>query len=92
MISLRTYETERAISDIERQAKDERLGHAVAHLRTSAGIYEYVAKEVIVKWDLAREAAISLGMQCPQPPDLSKEVLIGLSKSVVSPLRCCSYN
>ncbi len=80
VVSLRSYETEPAISEQERKDKDERLGHAVAHLRTAAGIYEYVAKGILAKWDLARENAIASGMQCPHPPELSKEILIGLSK------------
>ena len=79
-VSLGTYETERGLSDAERRAKDDRLGFAVTLLCKAAGVFEFVAKEVMVQWDAARERAIAAGMSCPHPPDLSREVLIGLSK------------
>jgi hypothetical protein len=74
------YETERGISDTERKTKDERLGFAVTLLCKVAGVYEYIAKNVVADWEAAREKAIAAGMSCPYPPDLSREVLIGLSK------------
>jgi len=84
VVSLGTYETERAITDTDRKAKDERLGFAVTLLCKSAGIFEYVAKEVMSSWDTARELAIAAGIPCPRPPDLSREVLIGLSKMALA--------
>lgn len=77
------YEFERGLSDTERKAKDERLGFAVTLLCKVAGVYEYIAKHVVSDWEAAREHAIASGMNCPYPPDLSREVLIGLSKYVV---------
>ncbi|KAH8108008.1 hypothetical protein BXZ70DRAFT_903407 [Cristinia sonorae] len=78
--SLGSYEFERAISDSERKAKDERLGFAVTLLCKSAGVFEHIAKEVIPAWDEARKRLCDAGISSPNPPDLSREVLIGLSK------------
>lgn len=80
VLSLGVYETDRGVSDVERRAKDDKLGFAVTLLCKAAGVYEFVAKEVMVQWDAARERAGAAGMACPHPPDLSREVLIGLSK------------
>ena len=80
VLSLGVYEVDRGLSDVERRAKDEKLGFAVTLLCKAAGVFEFVAKEVMVQWDAARERAIAAGMSCPHPPDLSREVLIGLSK------------
>lgn len=81
--SLGTYETERGISDTERRAKDERLGFAVTLLCKAAGIFEHIAKEVCSDWDAARDLALAAGTSCPHPPDLRREVLIGLNKYVI---------
>ncbi|TBU31710.1 BRO1 domain-containing protein [Dichomitus squalens] len=82
--SLGRYETERAISDNERKAKDERLAFAVTLLCKAAGVYEYVGKECIAEWDRERARVMSLGMSCPRPPDISREVVIGLSKMALA--------
>ncbi|KAI0779486.1 hypothetical protein C8Q74DRAFT_694303 [Fomes fomentarius] len=82
--SLGRYETERAISDAERKAKDERLTFAVNLLCKAAGLYEYIGKECIAEWEKERERVLSLGMSCPRPPDLSREVVIGLSKMALA--------
>lgn len=82
VVSLGQYEFERAISDADRKAKDEQLGFAVTYLCRSAGIFEHIAKEVIPAWDDARRRAAASGLSCPNPPDLSREVLIGLNKYV----------
>ncbi|EKM54651.1 uncharacterized protein PHACADRAFT_175173 [Phanerochaete carnosa HHB-10118-sp] len=84
VLSLGTYETEYGISDADRKAKDERLGFAVTLLCKAAGVFEHIAKEVMGDWDAARERAIAAGISCPHPPDLSREVLIGLSKLALS--------
>ncbi|CAL1706477.1 unnamed protein product [Somion occarium] len=82
--SLGIYETERAISDTDRKAKDERLHFATTLLCKAAGVFEFIAKEVLSQWDSARERALAAGMSCPRPPDLSREVLIGLSKMALA--------
>ncbi|KAH9858455.1 hypothetical protein C2E23DRAFT_798664 [Lenzites betulinus] len=78
--SLGRYETERAISDTERKAKDEKLAFAVTLLCKAAGLYEHIGKELLAEWEKERTRVVSLGMACPRPPDLSREVVIGLSK------------
>ena len=83
--SLGRYETERAISDAERKAKDERLAFAVTLLCKASGLYEFIGKECIAEWDKERARVAALGMSCPRPPDISREVVIGLSKCVQSP-------
>ena len=82
IVSLGTYEIERGVSDNERKAKDERLGFAVTLLCKASGVFEYVAKDVLALWDENRHRVVSTGMSCPRPPDLSREVIIGLSKYV----------
>lgn len=82
MHSLGRYETERAISDTERKAKDEKLAFAVTLLCKAAGLYEHIGKELLAEWEKERTRVVSLGMACPRPPDLSREVVIGLSKWV----------
>ncbi|KAI0823612.1 hypothetical protein BC628DRAFT_1324282 [Trametes gibbosa] len=78
--SLGRYETDRAISDTERKAKDEKLAFAVTLLCKAAGLYEYIGKGCLAEWERERARVISLGMTCLRPPDLSREVVIGLSK------------
>ncbi|KAF7797629.1 hypothetical protein EIP86_008829 [Pleurotus ostreatoroseus] len=84
VVSLGTYETERGLSDADRRAKDDRLGFAVTLLCKTAGVFEYIAKEVLSGWVAARERALAAGLSCPHPPDLSREVLIGLSKMALA--------
>jgi len=78
--SLGIYERERAISDAERRAKDEKLQFAVTLLCKAAGIFEYIAKDCIQEWELERERVVAAGLTCPRPPDLTREVVVGLSK------------
>ncbi|CDO68961.1 hypothetical protein BN946_scf184782.g9 [Trametes cinnabarina] len=82
--SLGRYESERGISDTERKAKDERLTFAVTLLSKAAGVYEYVGKECLAEWERERSRVVSVGMSCPRPPDLSREVVIGLSKMALA--------
>ena len=82
--SLGRYETERAISDTERKAKDERLAFAVNLLCKAAGLYEYIGKHCLADWEKERDRVSALGISCPRPPDLSREVVIGLSKMALA--------
>ena len=82
--SLGRYETERAISDANRKAKDERLAFAVSLLCKAAGIYEFIARQCLAEWEKERERVLSLGLSCPRPPDLSREVIVGLSKMALA--------
>lgn len=78
--SLGSYEKQRAITDADRRVKDERLGFAVTLLCRAAGIFEYVGKDCLGQWEQERDRVVAARLSCPRPPDLSREVVIGLSK------------
>lgn len=61
----------------ELKAKDERLAFAVTLLCKVAGIFEYVGKDTLGRWQRERQ---TISEDCPNPPDLSREVVIALSK------------
>ncbi|KII92563.1 hypothetical protein PLICRDRAFT_134270 [Plicaturopsis crispa FD-325 SS-3] len=73
--SLGIYERERAISDIERKAKDEKLNFAVTLLCRASGMFQHVSETVIPAWDKqgSRDTA-------PRPPEVRKEVNSALAK------------
>jgi hypothetical protein len=72
--SLGSYEHDRAISEIERKAKDEKLNFAVTMLCRASGIFTYMSEKVLLDWDKAGDGASG------RPPDLSKEVNAALAK------------
>lgn len=76
--SLGSYEYDRAISEIERKAKDEKLNFAVTMLCRASGIFTYVSEKVLLDWDKAGEGASG------RPPDLSKEVNVALAKMALA--------
>ncbi|KAI0929922.1 hypothetical protein AcV5_006760 [Taiwanofungus camphoratus] len=82
--SLGEYEKQRATSEIERKAKDERLGFAVTLMCKAAGVFEFIGKECLSEWERERDRATAAGLTCPRPPDLSREVVIGLSKMALA--------
>ncbi|KZT71802.1 hypothetical protein DAEQUDRAFT_723894 [Daedalea quercina L-15889] len=82
--SLGAYERDRAISDAERKAKDEKLQFAVTLLCKAAGVFEYIGTESIQEWERERDRAVAAGLTCPRPPDLTREVVIGLSKMALA--------
>ncbi|GBE80611.1 hypothetical protein BKA93DRAFT_819443 [Sparassis latifolia] len=82
--SLGAYEQDRAMSDTERKVKDERLGFAVTLLCKASGIFEYAGKECLGEWERERDRVLAAGLPCPHPPDLSREVVIGLSKMALA--------
>ncbi len=80
-MALGSYERERGISDIERKAKDEKLGFAVAQFCKASGLFEHIST-----------VALSDAEQTPswkniraRPPELSKEVASALSKCALLP-------
>lgn len=82
VIALGTYERERGISDVERKAKDEKLGFAVTLLCRASGLFEHVSTTVL------SEAEQTPGWHSgrARPPELSKEVSLALSKcALISP-------
>ncbi|EMD37643.1 hypothetical protein CERSUDRAFT_136342 [Gelatoporia subvermispora B] len=82
--SLGSYEKQRSITDAERRVKDERLGFAVTLLCRTAGIFEYIGKDCLALWERERDRVVSSGLNCPRPPDLSREVVMGLSKMALA--------
>ncbi|KAA1475171.1 hypothetical protein DENSPDRAFT_782930, partial [Dentipellis sp. KUC8613] len=75
VLSLGQYEVERGISDVERRAKDERLGFAVSLFCRASGVFAFVADDVLAEGSLP---AWPRGLE--RPPELSKEVASALSK------------
>src|SRR5216684_2794645 len=79
VVALGTYERERGISDVERKAKDEKLGFAVTLFCRASGLFEHVSTTVLSGaeqtpgWQTGRS----------RPPELSKEVSLALSKCAV---------
>ena len=77
VVALGTYERERGISDVERKAKDEKLGFAVTLFCRASGIFEHVGTTVLSGAEQTpglRQTGRS------RPPELSKEVSLALSK------------
>ncbi|KAG2089843.1 BRO1 domain-containing protein [Suillus discolor] len=75
--SLGSYEYDRAISEIERKAKDEKLNFAVTMLCRASGIFTYVSEKVLLDWDKGEGASV-------RPPDLRKEVNAALAKMALA--------
>ena len=75
-MALGEYERERGLSDVERKAKDEKLGFAVTLLCRASGIFEHVGTTTL------ESAEQTPGWQPgrSRPPELSKEVASALSK------------
>jgi hypothetical protein len=72
--SLGNYEYERAISDAERKAKDEKLNFAVTLLCRASGVLTYISDSVLLIWSKDEHKF--------RPPDLSREVTSALAKCV----------
>ena len=72
--SLGSYEYERATSDSERKAKDEKLNFSVTLLCRASGVYTYISDTVLVDWQKYR------GPDKVVPPDLTTEVTTALAK------------
>ncbi|KAH9971147.1 hypothetical protein BGW80DRAFT_1228721 [Lactifluus volemus] len=74
--ALGTYERERGISDVERKAKDEKLGFAVMLLCRASGLFEHVSTTALS----GTEQTPSRKSNRARPPELCKEVASALSK------------
>jgi hypothetical protein len=74
--SLGYYERERAISEQQRKAKDEKLNFAVTLLCRSSGVFSYISETVLLQWEQATAGKSGV----VRPPDLSKEVTTALAK------------
>ncbi|EGN99751.1 hypothetical protein SERLA73DRAFT_88380 [Serpula lacrymans var. lacrymans S7.3] len=80
--SLGNYERERAISDIERKTKDEKLNFAVTLLCRAAGIFSYLSDSVLLDW--SKIEARNTGNVTARPPDMHKEVNAALAKLAIA--------
>ncbi|KAF8198069.1 hypothetical protein BJ912DRAFT_922770 [Pholiota molesta] len=74
--SVGIYEHDRAISDTDRKAKDDRLNVAVDFLCRASGIFTFIANTVIPEWETNRTSPP--GFQ--RPPDVSREINSALAK------------
>ena len=77
--SLGSYERERAISDVERRAKDEKLNFAVTLLCRASGIFRHLSEVVLPEWERHANGSSPLS----RPPDVTIEVTSALSKWVI---------
>lgn len=80
--SLGTYERERAISDKERQDKDEELNTAVQFYFKASSMFKYIGDEVLSTWEKELCEGSSTASTTPyvKPVDLTRELLFSLSK------------
>ncbi|KAF8971099.1 BRO1-like domain-containing protein [Flammula alnicola] len=74
--SVGIYEHDRAISDADRKAKDEKLNVAVDFLCRASGIFTFISDTVLPEWETNRTSPP--GFQ--RPPDLSRETNCALAK------------
>ncbi|KAJ1304757.1 hypothetical protein OPQ81_005895 [Rhizoctonia solani] len=72
VVSLGTYERDRALPDADRRAKDEKLTFAVKLLCRAAGIFTHIAQVVIPE--------LGKGVGRPRPPELREDVANALAK------------
>jgi hypothetical protein len=84
--SLGTYERERAISDKERQDKDDDLNIAVQFYFKASSMFKYIGEEVLSAWEKELSNTQSDGSSTAtttpyvKPVDLTRELLFSLSK------------
>lgn len=76
VISLGTYELDRAISDVDRRSKDDKLNVAIDFLCRASGIFTHVSKKVLPDWETSRSSPPGFH----RPPDLTNEVTSALAK------------
>jgi hypothetical protein len=69
------YEHEAALSEADRKQKDEKIQFAVNLLCRASGIFQHISDVVIGQWEAAVE-----GPSIVRPPELTREVNLGLSK------------
>ncbi|KAL0956836.1 hypothetical protein HGRIS_002948 [Hohenbuehelia grisea] len=75
--ALGAYEHDRAISDVERKAKDEKLSFAVNLLCRASGVFQFISETALLEWENSRDGG-TVGL--PRPPDLTREVTTALAK------------
>lgn len=76
VVSLGAYELDRAISDADRKAKEDRLNVAIDFLCRASGIFTYINEKVLPDWETSRTGPPGFH----RPPDLTTEVTGALAK------------
>ncbi|TDL26176.1 hypothetical protein BD410DRAFT_716479 [Rickenella mellea] len=76
--ALGNYEHQRAISEVERKAKDEKLNFSVTLLCKASGIFAHISEHLLPEWDKNGGSVIN------KPPDLTPEVTSALSKMALA--------
>jgi len=78
--SVGNYEQDRAITEVERQAKEDKVNVAVDFLCRASGIFTFLSDTVLSDWETSRVSPPNFH----RPPDLTREVSNSLAKSVAS--------
>ena len=76
--SVGNYERDRAITDAERQAKEDKVNVAVDFLCRASGIFGFLCDSVLPEWESSRVSPA----HSHKPPDLTREVSNLLAKFV----------
>ncbi|KAH8118953.1 BRO1 domain-containing protein [Phellopilus nigrolimitatus] len=76
--SLGRYECERAISEVERKAKDDKLNFSVVLLCRACGVFKHLSEKVLPEWDKGESSSHS------RPPDVTQEVTNALAKMALA--------
>ncbi|KAH9485087.1 pH-response regulator protein palC [Psilocybe cubensis] len=74
--SVGLYELDRAISDLERKSKEDKLNVAVDFICRASGVFTFISDSVLPEWESSRGSPPGFH----RPPDLSREVISALSK------------
>ena len=82
--SVGNYEQDRAITETERQAKEEKVNVAVDFLCRASGIFTFLSDTVLPDWETSSVSPPNFH----RPPDLTREVSNSLSKFVASFVLC----
>lgn len=82
--SVGNYEQDQAISDADRQAKEEKLNVAVDFLCRASGIFSFLSDKVLPEWETSKVSPPNFH----KPPDLTREVSSSLAKFVATLLFC----
>jgi hypothetical protein len=78
--SVGNYEQDRAITEAERQAKEEKVNVAVDFLCRASGIFTFLSDTLLPEWETSRVSPPNFH----RPPDLTREVSNSLAKFVAS--------
>lgn len=76
--SVGNYEQQRAITEANRKAKEDKLNVALQFLCRASGIFTYLGDTVLQEWETGRASSPN----SPKPPDLSRDVNNALAKFV----------